>query len=278
MGELSERFLEVQVGEVLIRGAGPPALRVTFKATKSLKPEPNTCDVTIYNLSPSNRAALTKLAKPVMSLTAGYQDDKTQIFYGQAVHVQHERIDRATIATTISTTDSGDKLRTARIHQSFGARTKTGDVLLALVKALGLKPGNATEVARKLNLGKSADLYVGGVTLSGHAPYELQQLCRSAGLEWSVQDGTLQILDLGAASANFAILLSPENLTGSPSVSNKGVISGRTLIQRDFLPGRQVQIRHEFVNATGRIEKCTYSGDTWAEDWSVDFETQARTT
>ncbi len=276
MGTLAERYLELQVDTILIRGATRPGLRVTAKATKSLAREANTCEVTIYNLSPDHRAALTKVKKPVVSLTAGYKDDRTQIFYGQAVHVRHERVDRSLIATTVSTTDGGDKMQAARVRQSFGPRTKAGDVLLALVKALGLKPGNAAAVARQLNAGKMADLYVGGVTLSGHAPYELQQLCRSAGLEFSVQDGTLQFLDLGKASAQFAILLDSANMTGAPSVSAKNIISGQTLIQKDFLPGRQVQIRHEFVNAIARLEKCTYTLDTHAEPWTVDFEAKGK--
>lgn len=271
MGRLDHRFLEVQIDTIRITGVRFPGLRVQAKAVKTLKKEPNTCDVTITNLSPEHRAALTKVKSPVVTLRAGYTDDQTQLFYGQAVHVKHER-DGADILTTVSTTDGGDKFQAARVHQSFGPRARTGDVLRALVKALGLKPGNVDVVAKKLNAGKAADLYVGGVTLSGHAPHELETLCRSAGLEWSIQDGSVQILDLGKAEQGFAIVLDPELLIGTPSVSSKNIVEGMTFIQKDFLPGRQIHVSHPFVSGDFRLEKCSYSLDSHAEDWFVSFE------
>ncbi len=271
MGTLDRRYLEVQIDTIKITGVRAPGLRVTAKATKTLKPEPNTCEVTVYNLSPQNRAALVKVAKPVVALTAGYENDRTQLFLGQAIHVRNER-KGPDILTTISTTDGGDKTQKARVHQSFGPGAKPGDVLRALVKALGLKPGNADEVAKKLNAGKAASLYVGGLTLSGHAPAELTALCKSAGIEWSVQDGVMQFVDVGKTLKGFAIVLEAGLLKGTPSVSSKNLVEGQTLIQKDFLPGRQVQIRHPFVSGAFRLEKCSYVLDTHSDDWTVDFE------
>lgn len=273
MGALRERFLELQVDTISIKGVRAPGLRVQAKATKTLKKEPNSCDVTIWNLSPEHRAALTKVKRPVVSLTAGYKDDRTQIFLGQTIHVKHER-NGADILTQVSTTDGGQKFQSARITQSFGPRAKAGDVLRTIVKALGLKPGNAEAVAKQLNAGRGATLYAGGVTLSGHAPYELEMLCRSAGLEWSIQDGTIQFLDIGKASAGFAVVLDSSVLLGTPSVSAKNLVEGQTFIQKDFLPGRQVQIKHPFVAGAFRLEKCSYSLDTHGDDWYVDFEAQ----
>ena len=276
MSLLRERFLELQVDTVLLKGVTTPGLRVQAKAVKTLKKEPNTCDITIHNLNPEHRAALTKVKRPNVSLTAGYKDDRTQIFYGQALHVKHEKDNDGNVQTTIGTTDGGAKFQSARVHQSFGPRAKAGDVLRALVKALGLKPGNVEDAARKLNAGKAADIYVGGVTLSGHAPHELDMLLRAAGLEWSIQDGAVQILDIGKAAAGFAILLHENVLIGTPSVNSKNQVEGMTFVQKDFVPGRQVQIDHEFVKGAFRLEKCTYSIDTYADDWYVTFEAQGK--
>lgn len=270
---LLDRFLDLQVDTIRIKGTPPVALRVEFDATKTLKKEPNSCEVKIYNLSPEHRTALSKVKSPVVSLTAGYKDQHTSIFYGQAIHVHHERRGPA-IVTVVSTTDGGEKFQTARIQKSFGPRTKAGDVLRALSSALGVKPGNLATAVSKLNSGKAADVYIQGVTLAGHVPNFLDHLCRSAGLEWSIQDGALQFLDVGKALAGEAIVLHEGLLTTTPSVSSKNVAEGQTYIQRDFLPGRQVQIRSEFVNGAYRLEKCKYSGDTGADNWFVDFEAQ----
>lgn len=271
MGVLSRRFIDLQIDTVHITGVRFPGLRVVAKAVKTLAQKPNTCDVSVYNLAPNLRAALTATQHPTVALTAGYEDDRTQIFLGQAVHVSHTR-QGPDIITTVTTSDGGDKLQKGRIHQSFGPRAKPGDVLLALVKALGLSPGNAVQVAARLDGGQAATLYAGGVTLDGHCAPALTALCRSAGLEWSVQDGALQIVDVGAALNKFAIVLNESLLVGSPSVSNKNVVEGATLIQNDFTPGRQIRIEHPDVSGAFRLEKCGYSLDTHADDWYVDFE------
>src|SRR5688572_14568736 len=235
------RKLTVQVDNILIEGVTTPGLRVTCKATKTLKREPNKCELVIYNLSPAHRASLTKIARPVVQVTAGYEKQTTQIFYGQALHVRHERRG-ADITTTVSTSDAGDKTQKARVHTSFGAGAKAGDVLRALTKALGVKVGNLEAVARKLNAGKATSLYAEGCAIDGHAPHYLTELCRSAGLEWSIQDGVLQILDVGEALAARAIVLDESLLIGTPSISSKNVVEFVTFIQGDLLPGRQVHV------------------------------------
>jgi hypothetical protein len=272
MGELRERYLEVQVGTTRVVGGAKPGLRVTGRASKSLNAkEPNSCEIQFYNLSPENRQNLSRTDRPVASVTLGYKNDRTQVFYGQMLHCAHER-KGGDIITTVSTTDGGDKAQKARVKLSFGPRTKTGDVLRALVKALGLKVGNVETVARQLNAGERANLYVNGVSLQGYAAPQLSALCRSAGLEWSIQDGAVQLVPLGQASAKFAPLLSEDLLLRTPSISPKGIVTSRTLIQTDFLPGRQVQISSEFVSGQFRLEKCEYEWDTHADVWDVEFE------
>ena len=268
---LKDRTIDLQVDTIKIKGVSAPGLRVAFKACKTLKPEPNTCEVSIWNLNSDHRAALTKVKHPVVQLSAGYKNDTTQVFYGQAVHVLHER-KGPDIITTVSTSDGGPKMQKARVKQSFGPGAKAGDVLRAIVKTLEVKAGNLDATVRKLNSGKAASIYIEGVTLSGHAPYELTALCKSAGLEWSIQDGVLQILDVGKTAATFATVLDEDLLLSTPSLSDKNVVESMTFLQKDFLPGRQVQIKSEFVKGAFRLEKCEYSGDTHADDWFVKFE------
>jgi hypothetical protein len=277
--ELRHRKLRVQIDTVLIEGVASPGLRVTCKASKSLRKEPNRCELTVYNLSPEHRAALTKVKTPAVTVSAGYANESggapllTQIFYGQVIHVKHEqRRSDGDIITTVSNTDSGGSAQKARVHQSFGKGAKSGDVLKVLVKALGVKPGNLSEVVRKLNAGKSASLYVDGCTVDGHAPDYITELCRSADLEWSIQDGVLQVLDVGKALAAKAIVLDRSQLLETPSITSKGLVEFTTFISQDIRPGRQVQIAHPFVTAIGRLEKCEYVFDSYENDWYVHGE------
>ncbi len=267
MPTLNKRQIDLQIDTIKVSGD----LRVAFKAKKTLKPDPNVCEVKVWNLGPDQRAGLDKQKTPVVSLTAGYAQELTHIFLGQALHVEHER-QGADLITTVSTTDGGEKAQHARVNVSFGPRTKIDTVLRTLARELGLKEGNLAKVSAQLATSLKANIYLEGGLLSGNAHHEMTQLVRSAGLEWSIQDGALQLLDLGKAVAPFAILLDETVLLGTPSISNKGIVKGTTFLQRDFLPGRQVQIDHPFVKGAFRLESCDYVGDTYEEDWFVNFE------
>lgn len=271
MSELKNRKIALQIDTIALEGVSSPGLRVTAKVTRSLKPSANTATISVYNLNEQHRNALTKVASPTVSLTAGYENQLTRIFVGQAIHVRHERKD-GDIVTTVSTTDSGGAGQTKRIARSFPKGARAGDVLEALVKALGVKPGNLAQVKAKLNAGKGATLYSEGVSISGNVRDELGVLCRSCGFEWSVQDGAVQILDAGKALDSAAIVLDKSLFIGTPSISNLGVIEGTTFLQKDFSPGRQVQVAHPFVSGIGRLEKCEYDLDSYAEPWTVHFE------
>lgn len=275
--DLFGRALKLQIDTLVIDSpADSSGLHVTFKAVKTLKPDPNTCDVSVWNLNADHRAAITKATRPVVSLAAGYGTDLTQLFLGQTIHSEHNRRN-ADIVTTLSTSDGGEKKQKSRVNVSFGAHAQPADVLRAITKALGLKPGNTATAIAKLSKGLPANMYLEGTTLSGNAGRELDALCRSAGLEWSIQDGALQFLDLNTSLSKFAIVLSPSSgLVGSPSINSKGIVTGQALIVKDMLPGRQVRIESEFLNTRARLTKCTYSGDTHSGDWTVDFEADTK--
>jgi hypothetical protein len=275
--ELRKRTLALQVGTIKLDSARD-GLRVVAKGSRTLKPEPNKCSVSIYNLSPEHRASLTKQGNPVMVLSAGYDTSLTQIFYGETHHVTHQWRD-GDIITTIDTTDGGKAAQHGRVKASFAKGTKAGDVLKVLAKALGVKAGNLDEAVRKINAGKAASIYAEGVCLTDSARSDMTALCRSAGLEWSVQDGKLQILDLNRPLAVRAIVLDRSLLLDSPSVTltktgtlTYRLVEGQTFIQGDFIPGRQIQVAHPNVSGAFRLEKCDYALDTHGDDWYVTFE------
>jgi len=263
----------------------PLQRRISFKATKTWKPEPNTCELEIYNLSPDQRSAISAAKTPTIKLAAGYGGDEnlTQIFYGQAIYSKHEiKPGSGDVITTISTTDGGSKKQTGRIHVSFGPGTATSTVLRRIIQELGIKSGNIDQVIRDLDAGIRATIYSQGVTISGSAADELGHLCRSCGYDYSIQDGALQMLKIGKAVAGTAIKLNDRSgLIGSPSISNKGVVAGQCLIFKpgtglDLVPGRLIDLHSEFLSGIYILAKCDFSGDNYADDWYCNFEAVAR--
>lgn len=278
MAKLVKRRIELEVDTILVN----PELRISGKATKTFKPEPNSCEIKIYGLSPEHRAQLTKIKTPLIKLAAGYgtgSDGMTQLFYGHVLFVSHEILPATgDIVTTLSTTDGGDKKQTSRVNVTFGPKTKTSVVLKRIVQALGLNPGNSDKVGKLLDQGKTANLFIDGGVVSGNAANELSHLLRSCGFEWSIQDETLQLRKIGAAADGFAIdLNATTGLIGSPSISNKGVLSGQCLLFKagaalDLVPGRLVRMSSAFVNGQFILAKTDFDFDNYSDQWYCNFQ------
>lgn len=253
--------------------------RCVFKVEKTLKPEPNTCEVSIYNLSKEQRAQIEELRPkkgvktgvPVL-IEAGYEETGTsQIFLGDLRTVYSHR-DRADWVTTLESGDGEKASGTARISVSLGPKTLPATALRAIVKALGVGKGNAEKAIQTLQR-QGKVLFPHGVTLSGSAAFHMTNFCKSADLDWSIQDGALQILDRGKALKGTAIRLSSASgLVESPSIDQKGVLTCKMLMTPDVRPGTLLVLDSLTVKGNYKISKATYSGDTHGDDWTVECE------
>lgn len=251
-------------------------LDCTFRVKKNLKPEPNTAEVKIYNLSEATRKILSTPKKLVLRLEAGYPGQVAQLFLGE-VRSAHSFRDNTEIVTEISTGDSEKEMQTSRIALSVGPKVPASVALTAIARSLGVGLGNVPVAAAKLQATGKA-FFGSGTAIYGHAADMLTDFCRSADLEWSVQDGVLQILDRGKALEGLAVYLSADTgLIGSPTIDNKGLVTATALIQPDLRPGHKVAFDSlEFKISQGyRIQECEYIGDTAGADWTVRFTAKA---
>lgn len=263
------RVLECVCGTVDVS-----ALRVRFKVKRNLKPEPNTCEIAVYNLDQDNRAALENPngGKLGVRLEAGYESTGTsQLFLGQARHAWTEW-EGADAITTITTGDSEEEMQKARLHLSIGPTMPAEVALTAMVRALGVGQGNVAQAVATLKAKGVAAMFGPGTAISGNVARELTDFCRSAGLEWSIQNGTIQILDRGAALRDLAVELGADTgLVGSPSVDFKGIVKAKAFLIPELVPGRKVSFKSRSVSGGYRIEEVTYTGDTHANDWHADL-------
>lgn len=262
---------------------------------KTLTPEPNKALIEIYNLSADHRAMLselapgkaiklskkkkkTKVAKPLtgkvpVKLEAGYEDPGPEMIYFGDLRTVDSEIEGSDWITSISTGDGERAYRTARVNQAFGPKTPVSNALRAAVKALGIGEGNLPKVINSLKLQGKADLLTRGIVMSGAAAKAISDLCRSADLEWSIQDGAIQFVDFGKVLAGKAVVLKPgTGLIGSPNISADGVMNCKSLIVPGLRCGGVVVLGSSLVEGQFRIERMTYTGDTHsATDWSVEL-------
>lgn len=267
MSNLFDRRYELNAGGILIRD-----LDIVFKATKTLKKAPNTAEITIYNLNAEHREGLAGEKNLVAQLSAGYKDDIGVIFLGDVRDVESD-LEPPDWLTSMETGDGERATQIARINRSFAKGTSLPIVLKEVAKSMGLQLGNLNQMAARGELVDGGQEFLNGVTLSGQSSREMERIVRSAGLEWSIQDQTLQLLEAGKTLLDTSVVLTPATgLIGSPTIGNKGVISIRALMNSDIVPGRQIELESRVISGRLRAETCVYSGDTAGQDWYVDIE------
>lgn len=261
-------------------------LRCTFKVKRTLKPDPNTATVEIYNLSESSRSTLEGAKKLVLRLDAGYVDTgTTQLFLGE-VRNAFTRAEETDVITTVTSGDSEKEMQEARLHMTLGPGITAPTALAAIAATLNVGPGNLAQAQALLAAKGATAMYgVHGSAITGNAARAMTDICRSAGLEWSIQDGTLQFLNKNQPAAQKAVELSSDSgLIGSPSVdysasskTKKGgvTVKATCLIIPDLLPGRLAVMKTRFITGGFRIEEVEYEGDTFGDAWFAHLTLRA---
>ena len=241
-----------------------------FEVVKKLGHAPNTCKITLFNLTESLRGELAQLSRVRVRIVAGYVGDSAVIFNGDLRHVTTGRSD-TDILTVIEGNDGGAAYLTARINQSFAPGAAISTVVRACVSAMGLGLGNAAAAIAGARFEQGRGTSFGaGTTLSGSASRELTEVLRSVGMTWSIQNGAVQLLQRGEATRRTAVLLNERTgLLGSPHAERDGRVKAMMLLIPGVGPGQQLRIESEFVTGNFRVREAKFSGETDGEDWSI---------
>ena len=259
---------KVQIGEVVIEH-----LDVKFSIERSLRKEPNTCDLLVWNLNDNNRANIALADDLAVRIDAGHTDHIGTIFQAK-VRKRHSTWVRPDWITTIEAGDGERAMQQSRINKSYAKGTKLETVLKDVAESMGIGLGNLKKrLSEGVSLADIADEFTNGITVSGNSYKELQQLANSADMQVSIQNEVLQILRKGAALSDFSVKLNHNTgMIGSPAIGEKGVLEVRSLLNPDIVPGRQIEL--ESVSANGRFVayKCVYTGDLSSDEWYVDVE------
>lgn len=286
MTVLKRRLASVQVGPVVADG-----LRCVFRVERTMRRNPNQVDVKVYNLNETSRAAIELsratnatgatdgLGHPVrrvfVSLTCGYEGQTFRTFHGDVRRIIHT-VESPDIVTQVLGGDGEVASFTSRVSRAFVPGSTVQAVVTYLAQVMGVGIGNAVQAFRGAHL-RDLRNYRDGTVLSGSAATEMDLLCAAAGLEWSIQDDTLQIVQLGQAIGDSGVELSPDTgLIGSPSKDPvTRVVRAKCFIMPNIVPGRRVLIRSHFITQVIRINKATIVGDTHGPDWYIDLEGRA---
>lgn len=259
------------------------SLDCAFKVRKTLKPEPNTLELTIWNLNEDHRNQLEALAPrgkgPATKgigcqIEAGYLEGTALIWSGD-LRTAEVMFDGPDILTVLSSGDGEKAWQHAREHVAYGPKTPIQTAIRAMARSLGVGEGNLSQVAARMKIAGSA-VFPTGKVVSGSVSRELVNLARSADLEVSIQDGALLFLDRGQAAEGQALVISSETgMIDSPTIDNEGVMRVRILMTPDFRVGHRVIVKSRRVNGAFRAEVGEWTGDRSGNDWYIDIEGRA---
>lgn len=267
-----ERDYKIRLAPKGKQGTDITGLRASFSVKRTAKPKPNTCSLEVWNMNPDNISELVSAQKVELVIYAGYKDGISQIYLGETRHALPSR-DGEDVVLSMSSGDGEKEIQKARLVVPVGPKMDPAIVLPNIARALteaGLKIGNVAAITAKLaKTGKV--LFPVATVIDGNAWQALVDFCEAADLEPSVQSGALQITRRGEALDERAYILSESTgLEGSPSVDYDGTVNFTCKMLPGIRPCVRVQLEAEFVNGLYRIEECTYTGDTYGDDWKID--------
>lgn len=271
---LFDRRCVIAVDDFQIEG-----VRVQFRVKKTLKKEPNTAEINVFNLAGTSRSRMQSRHAKVI-LQAGYVSDTQVIFAGDSrtidqIHAAPEWI------TKIQCGDGEKAYQFDTIVIAFAAGTKRLDAIKKVASNMALGRGNLIPKVEEF-LAKNSDktTFTKGFQCVGTASVALTQLLAPLGLGWSVQNGEIQALGTeNDKLAVAAVLLSPETgLIGSPehgTPDKKGkpsVLKARCFLRPQIRPGSTVQIQSAGTNGLYRVEQVEHIGDTAGPEWYTQIE------
>ncbi len=247
-------------------------LRVSFEVERTLRSEPDSCRLSIYNLAERTRGEVEKTPLFVR-LDAGYDGQFEELFSGDLRYgLSHH--DEELWETALEVGDGERAHRFARVSRSFGAGIDTLTAVREVARSMGL-----TVRASPAALVELRSQYAAGLALAGPARNELDRLLGRHGMTWSIQSGRLQVLRAGEARADLAQVVSQDSgLIGSPEYGppqKKGeppVLHFQTLLRPGIVPGGRVQLNSSAIRGIFRVARVLHRGDTHGSEWVSEVE------
>lgn len=255
-----------QVGTAFpsVQADGSPGYRIRFRVDKVVEVTPNPTSIFIHNLGPDSRALFTPNA--VLVLEAGYAQSSEVIFRGNISRVR-TRKEGVDYVTQIEAADGLFAVQNSKIDQSFRQAVSAQSVIDTLVGALGTGGVERGQVSVP-----RPDVYSQGVVLSGRAVEQLRRVCDRSDLQFSIQDGKVMILPIGASNGTPAFVISSDTgMVGIPEKRDVG-ISFRALLNPKLMPFQPVILVSRFINGAFTAAKVIHTGDSAGGPWHSEVE------
>ena len=273
---LFDRVVEVEIGRSGSTSLSLKGLRVAFNIDKTTDRTSNAAIIDIYNLSDDTRNRIGELDQTV-TIRAGYRQASGAVllFTGDIVKINHT-FPAPDIITRIAAGDGIMTLREKRISVSYKEGTSHRTVLEHMAGQLGL-------TLRVLPEDIEGE-YIYGFSYMGSIKSGLNKVAERLGLEWSIQNGELQVLKLrSSTNVSPRLVTYSTGLLSSPEAQidlkddlianqeNPGYTI-RMLLAPDLEPAQIIWLRTDNIDGTYRINRVIHDADNEGRDFITLLE------
>lgn len=231
-----------------------------------IRPQPNPCHIEIFNLSPANRAILSRYKNAPVCLKAGYKNSIGVIFQGDMIRCTHLK-ETTSWKTILANGDGALASATKRTNKSYAKGTPIKAIVEDLIKQIGL-PSHSLHELKEIDGRLKRNL-----SLSGSPMSKLTSILSSFNINASIQNQTLQIRRESTPLQKEAIVLSAQSgLVASPEINADGMMTIRSVLMADFLPGRLVSVDSALFKGFAIIKTVRFSGANFGNTWEAEME------
>lgn len=256
-------------------------LRIQFDIEKSAKKNPNKSTIKVWNMQRSTRAELEKPDTRCL-LYAGYaeEDGPILIFSGGVTYVW-SKVDGPDIITEFDLGDGAQEIRDTTISVGYAKNVRSSTVLNDVSKQMGLPLTIPSDIKDRI--------WENGLSYYGSARVLMDKVTKANDTEWSIQNGTLQVIRTGGVTTRQGIVLSgTSGLIGSPermrqskhgtkkkSAEVKKQYDGwkcKTLLMPYLNPGDRIKLESRMVEGIFRVQSIKHEGDSHDGDWQTEMK------
>lgn len=237
-------------------------LRITFNVTKTISSEPNTGEITIYNLNQNTRNLITTKYYQHVELYICYrEDDFRLIFKGDVISINNSQSD-LDIITHLKCADGFKAYTDKTIVKTLSSGQSDIVVVNEALASFNIQ-------AATIDLPQNTILPRGKV-LFCDAREAVSKVAINNRADWSIQDGQLAIIPKNTALRNDEgyIISSATGMIGSPEKNDDG-LEVTTLCNPYFKIGGLIRIESQITEYNGnyKIKSIQHEGDLMGSDW-----------
>ena len=267
-----------------------PPIHIEFEIEKTTKPDPNQHKIVIYNLKPETIEAISK-PDGFCVLYAGYKEEEEEVLMAAGSVVDaYTHIDGENRVTELLIADGWVELRDSAVSLGYGKGANAHTIIKDIAGQMNLHLVMDKDVPNRT--------WAHGFSFMGAARKALDKIVAGTGLEWSVQNQTLQVIKKLNTTKRQAVVISPDSgLIGYPEKQREGarekapvadkkgkkkeIVSAEQ--QRDgwkvtslllpyVNPGDIVKVESREINDFYRAENVKHVGGFDDGDWFTELE------